>query len=420
MPSIDARPASPLPRKHPVLVVDDDVATVEILAHVLEDEGFEVAKAHSAAEARAAIARRCPNLVLLDVMLPDGDGRNLCHEFKSAAPTRDAFIILISGMAIGPQSRISGLNLGADEYLTKPVQPAEIVARIRSFLRIRETADALRHARDELELRVLERTGELQEANEQLHHAAGELRALSHRLLEAQERERRRLAHELHDEAGQTLTVLSYVFDTLEEPGRTPSAQTVADGRGALKRLTALIRNLWQELRPALLDDLGLLSALQWYFERIAANSGLRVDFRQEGIEGRRFDPDIETAAYRTTQEALTNVTRHAGVKEARVTVCADERALRVEIVDKGRGFETRGGRLSRDGSCGLVGMSERVRLLGGTFTLTSQIGEGTRLIAEFPLAEERPPEEPPAFTTLDTRMLRPADFAKPGPASTT
>lgn len=405
--------------KHSVLVVDDDVATVEILAQVLEDEGFDVWKAHTAAEARTSVARRCPDLVLLDVMLPDADGRNLCHEFKSAETTRDAFIILISGMAIGAQSRISGLNLGADEYLTKPVQPQEIVARIRSFLRIREAADALRHARDLLEVRVTERTAELQQANEQLLQAADELRALSHRLLEAQERERRRLAHELHDEAGQTLTVLSYVFDSLEEPGRAPSAQSLTDGRHALKRLTALIRNLWQELRPALLDDLGLLSALQWYFERVAANASLRVDFRQQGIEGRRFDSDVETAAYRTIQESLTNVTRHAGVKEARVTVCADDRVLRVEVVDEGNGFDTRGGRLSRDGSCGLVGMSERVRLLGGTFTLTSQPGKGTRLVTEFPLVEERP-SEPRPFTTMDTRMLRPADFASTSQPLTT
>lgn len=374
-----------------MLVVDDDVATVELLAHVLEDEGFEVWKAHTAAEARATVAQRCPDLVLLDVMLPDGDGRNLCHEFKTAEPTRDVFVILISGMAVGAQSRISGLNRGADEYLTKPVQPQEIVARVHSFLRIRQAADALRHARDLLEERVRERTSELQQANEQLQLAAGELRALSHRLLEAQERERRRLAHELHDEAGQTLTVLKYVFDTLEEPGLAPSPQSLADGRAALKSLTALIRNLWQELRPALLDDLGLLSALQWYFERIAVGSSLQVDFRQQGVEGRRFDPDIETAAYRTVQEALTNVTRHAGVKEAQVIVCADERSLRVEVLDEGKGFDTRGGRLSRDGSCGLVGMSERVRLLGGTFTITSQPGKGTRLVAEFPLNEAPP-----------------------------
>ncbi|MFM8469121.1 MAG: response regulator [Limisphaerales bacterium] len=224
--------------KHPVLIVDDDVATVEILAHVLEDECFAVAKAHSAAEARAAIARQCPDLILLDVMLPDGDGRNLCHEFKSAEPTRDVFVILISGMAIGPQSRISGLNLGADEYLTKPVQPAEIVARIRSCLRIREAADALRRANERLEERVLARTEELWLANQELQLAAAASRALSSRLLETQERERRRLAHELHDEAGQALTVLKFSFDSIEELAAPGAPEAMAEGRAALTRLT--------------------------------------------------------------------------------------------------------------------------------------------------------------------------------------
>lgn len=370
--------------RHRVLLVDDDAVIIELLAALLEDAGFEVRTAGSAMEARAVLTEYSPALILLDVVLPDADGREFCHWLKAEQRTKDTFVILISGLAVGPSSCISGLNLGADDYLTKPVQPQELIARIRSFLRIRQAADELRHAKEHLEVNVQARTAELREANLQLQRSTEDLRTLSRRLLETQERERRRLAHELHDEAGQTLTVLNYSFDTLEAAGNA-DPRALNDGRGALKRLTTLIRNLWQELRPALLDDLGIVPALLWYFERYMPATGVRVEFHADDVDRQRFNPEIETAVYRTVQESLTNVARHAGVSSAMVSLRTTATVLLVEVLDHGKGFNPRAG-LSRDGSCGLVGMSERVRLLGGSFAISSDPGKGTRVMAEFPL----------------------------------
>lgn len=398
--------------RHSVLIVDDDHATVALLAALLEDEGFEVWEAFSAQEARALLARRQPQLLLLDVRLPDADGRDLCQSLKADERFRPLFIILISGMEIGVQSRVSGLNLGADEYLTKPIQPQELIARLRSFLRIREASEALRKANEQLEERVLERTEALRLANGQLHQAAEELRTLTSRLLETQERERRRLAHELHDEAGQALTVLKYSFDNIEEVAQSHAPEAVANGRASLTRLTQLIRNLWQELRPAMLEDFGLVPALVWYFDRFTPSTRIRVDFQHEEVDGRRFDQAIETAAYRTVQECLTNVARHAGVQTVRVLLKVESERLQVQVFDQGRGFDARGG-LSRNGSCGLVGMQERVRQLHGTWTLATRPGFGTHISVLFPLSEDKHPELP-AFTTIDTRILRPADFGLP------
>lgn len=389
--------------------------TVGVMAELLELEGFEIWQAFSAADARALLEQRQPELLLLDVRLPDADGRDVCAELKADSRFDNLFIILISGMEVGVQSRVSGLNLGADEYLTKPIQPVELIARLRSFLRIREAGEALRRANEFLEERVLERTEELRQANSSLEQATAELRTFSRRLLETQERERRRLAHELHDEAGQALTVLKFSFDSLDNMVKDGASDSLADGRASLTRLTQLIRNLWQELRPAMLEDFGLVPAMIWYCHRYTATARVKVDFEHEGMDGKRFDPEIETAAYRTIQESLTNVARHAKVDNVRVLLWSASGLLHVQVSDQGRGFDPRAG-LSRNGSCGLVGMQERVRLLNGTWSITSRPGSGTRVIAEFPINESGR-ATPQESSTLDTQFLRPGDFSKPVPA---
>jgi signal transduction histidine kinase len=136
-----------------------------------------------------------------------------------------------------------------------------------------------------------------------------------------------------------------------------------------------------------MLDDLGLMAALRWHFERYTAQCKITVNFKQVGLEGRRFAAPIETAAYRIVQEALTNVARHAHVEYVQVRIEVDEHMLRIHIQDFGGGFDPDS--LSAGTSAGLYGMRERVIILGGDLRINSAPGSGTLLVAELPLGAQ-------------------------------
>jgi PAS domain S-box-containing protein len=211
------------------------------------------------------------------------------------------------------------------------------------------------------------------------------LLTFSRRLVEVQEAERRHIARELHDEVGQILTGLTLI---LESSARGPSEAlmtTMREAQRMVMELLSRVRTMSLDLRPATLDDFGLLPALLWHFERYTALTGVRVIFGQSGLGGRRFDPEIETAAYRIAQEALTNVARHSGMPEVMVWVTAATDLLTMQVEDHGAGFDPEAA-LCGDVSSGLIGMRERTKLLNGRFTLESVPGTGTRLIAELPI----------------------------------
>jgi len=198
------------------------------------------------------------------------------------------------------------------------------------------------------------------------------------------EEERSRIARELHDEIGQALTGIKLV---LERSIREQSASVQANLTQALvvaNELIGRVRDLSLELRPAMLDDLGLLAALRWHFERYTSQVNIKVDFNQAGLERRRFQPEIETAAYRIVQEALTNVARHAKVERAEVNIRADDSMLRIEVRDAGIGFPS--GSVITSNTGGLSGMRERATMLGGQVIVDSAPGGGTLLTAELPL----------------------------------
>lgn len=261
----------------------------------------------------------------------------------------------------------------------------------------------LQKARDGLERRVEERTAELAQANEVLLVEVGErrraedalrdyaerLKILSRRLMEVQEVERRNIARELHDEISQVLTGLKL---SLEMCARLPSdnvGASLGQAQMLVNELMARARKLSLDLRPGMLDDLGLLPALLWHIEHYTAQTRVNVTFRNSGLEGRRFAPEVETAAYRIAQEALTNIARHAGVTEARLRVWAEDHTLTIEVEDRGKGFDPQTAMAANDTS-GLAGMRERAQLLGGKLTIESYLGAGTRLTAELEIGEER------------------------------
>lgn len=219
-------------------------------------------------------------------------------------------------------------------------------------------------------------------------HAEDALRALSSRLVAVQETERRHVARELHDYIGQELTGLKFL---LEMTSRLPAHSLRAKLNEALASINELVervQDLSLDLRPAMLDDLGLIPALLWHFERYTAQTDVRVAFSHRGMQ-RRFDPEIETAVYRIVQEALTNVARHADVKEAAVRLAANRGLLSVNIEDVGVGFDPEAV-VDGGASSGLTGMYERASLLGGSLKVNSSLGGGTRVIARFPLGSAR------------------------------
>lgn len=211
------------------------------------------------------------------------------------------------------------------------------------------------------------------------------MRTLSERLVAVQEAERAHLARELHDEIGQMLTSLSLALTVSERLPPSVLRERVSQVQRQINQLTAQVRTLSLNLRPAMLDDLGLLPALVWFTRRYSDQTGIQVQLQHAGLE-RPIAPATGATAYRVLQEALTNVARHARVDRARVQVWATEAILAVQVVDEGAGFDVEAA-LTGYSSSGLIGMQERVRLAGGSLSVESGPGEGTRLLAELPLA---------------------------------
>jgi signal transduction histidine kinase len=219
---------------------------------------------------------------------------------------------------------------------------------------------------------------------EQLRSGRQQLQALSQRLLEVQEGERRVIARELHDEVGQALTGLKLFLEADSRAAGETASSKLTTAQSLVDDLINRVRDLSLDLRPTMLDDLGLVPALLWQFERYTAQTGIRVNFQHFGLI-RRFDPDVETAAYRIVQEALTNVARYAQVNEATVNLWADSAMLNVQIEDQGVGFDADPSRTPHS-SNGLAGMRERAMLLEGQLTIETAPGAGTQITAELPL----------------------------------
>jgi signal transduction histidine kinase len=294
----------------------------------LHDSGKRI-EPQSWASARAVSKGETSLNELIDIETFDGQQKTIQN---SAAPTRNA----------------EGLIVGSVVVIE------DVTERVRAQKGLRESADRMQH--------------------------------LSRRLLEIQEEERRHLARELHDEVGQVLTSLRLM---LKPDGDFTAAAAKAGFERAsalVDELLEMVRQLSFDLRPAELDKLGLVPGLLALFARYSRQTGVLVNFKHQGANG-RFTPEVETTAYRIVQEALTNVARHAAVAEVTVRVWTSADMLSAQIEDQGRGFDAEDA-LARPRSGGLPGMQERITLLGGRLTIESRPGAGTQITAELPLSE--------------------------------
>jgi PAS domain S-box-containing protein len=216
--------------------------------------------------------------------------------------------------------------------------------------------------------------------------ARAHLQAVSRQLVAIQEAERAHIARDLHDEIGQMLTGLKLVLaiGTRSKPAMVLAR--LAEAQALINELTTRVREISLDLRPAMLDDLGLLPTLLWHVKRYTEQTQIQVAMKHTGLD-QRLAPDVEIAVYRLVQEGLTNVARHADVRDVAIWLWRTADSVGVRIKDQGRGFTPKEV-LAAHTSSGLAGMIERVRLLGGQLTIESAPGQGTRLTAELPLGD--------------------------------
>lgn len=222
----------------------------------------------------------------------------------------------------------------------------------------------------------------------QVQQGEERMQALSRRLLEVQEQERRAIARELHDEIGQIMTGLQLQIGILQHGARPDQENQFATLNSTLSDLIQRVDGMSLNLRPSVLDNLGVLPALLRHIDRYTRQTDIEVDFLHTDLD-QRFPPEIETVVYRVVQEALTNVARYAGVPQVLVQVQVTAQAIIIEVIDEGPGFDLQPV-LNAGMSSGISGMYERVGLVGGQLFIEAVPGNGTTIIAEIPLPERQ------------------------------
>jgi signal transduction histidine kinase len=367
-----------------ILIADDNADVRQYLARLLAEQ-YDV---ETAADGKSAIAKaraHAPDLIVSDVMMPELDGFQVLQQLRSDEKTRNIPVILLSARA-GEESRVEGMQSGADDYLVKPFSARELLARVSARLDIsrlqRQAEEQLRATQAELEQKVQERTREL-------YIASQELRELSARILQAQDEERRRLARELHDGVGQLLAAASMEVANLSDGKES----LIASGVSSINGLGSLIAQVNQDIRtmsyllyPPLLDEVGLRSALAEYVHGFGQRSRIQVDL-DVPADLKRLDRDLELCLFRVVQECLTNIHRHSESKTASIRITFADGLLTLEVRDQGKGISAdRLAEIHAKGEgVGVRGMRERIRHFSGDLTVKSD-NPGTTVRVAVPI----------------------------------
>ena len=370
-----------------ILIVDDTPVNLEVITDFLESYGFGIRMARSGESALKRVEYNRPDIILLDVLMPGMDGFETCRRLKAQQATEDIPIIFMTSLT-STEDKVRGFEVGAVDYVTKPLHQEEVLARIKTHLHLRDLTLSLEEKNRQLEIGNRIEKMRLFEAVSQQRE---QLRALTSKLTQVQEAERTQLARELHDEMGQALTAISLNLTSACEalpPEISPEIKDrLVEASWLADQTLDQVRELSLNLRPPMLDDLGLVPTLLWYIKRYTQRVNIEVNFETVGLED-RMPSVLETAVYRIVQEALTNIAKHAqSAKNIQIRLGRSISEIVVRIEDNGPGFDVAksiGYQASGNGT-GLLGMRERVKLLGGEFKVESQPGQGTCLSITIP-----------------------------------
>lgn len=341
-----------------ILIVDDEIQNRKLLEALLRPEGYLTLCAANGEQALAAIAQRAPDLILLDIMMPGLDGYQVAGILKANPATSDIPIIMVTAQ-IDRSARLAGLNAGAEDFLTKPVDRDELWLKVRNLLRLKDA---------------------LQQSRNSLHQL------LTHRE-QIKEEERKRIAREIHDDLGQNLLALRIDISILH--ARTADRHTRLHQRVniLLNNLDATIKSvksIINGLRPFELE-LGLQAAIEWQLKGFARTSGVACELSiSETALGYALGEEQTLTIFRILQEALSNIARHSHATRVAVALSRNERTFSMTVKDNGVGFYPHDRR--KENAFGIAGIKERMSALGGELSIDSSDGNGTVLSIFIPV----------------------------------
>ena len=345
-----------------ILIVDDSDATRETLLSILDGQGYTLITADNGSTAIKQADDIRPDLILLDIMMPGMDGFEVCRRIRSMPQIAEVPIIILTALD-DPGSLVQGIEAGADDFLSKPVNRHELRARVRTIVR-------------------LNRYHTLMEQREAL-------RVMADRMITMQEQERQRISRELHDDLGQALTIHMLDIRNLQEDFSLPAPELFGRLQALYQQsydISIKIRRLAQDLRPPVLDALGLVDSMQAFCVEITRRSDIPVHFSADPPLTLLSDA-YSLALYRVLQEALNNVVKHSHASQAWVDLTLENGTITLTVQDNGRGFNEEEN--SQTKGIGLAGLRERLTIAGGNFKISSSPKRGTILMAQLPLLDE-------------------------------
>ncbi len=349
-----------------VLMVDDQPSKLLSYEVILEELGENLIKANSGREALECLLKTDVAVVLMDVSMPELDGFELAEIIRQHPRFQKTAIIFISAVHLTEMDQLRGYERGAVDYVSVPVIPELLRAKVSVF-------------------------AELHRKAQQLETLNRELRMLSHRLIAAQDQERRRIARELHDSLGQDLSAAKMIADAMVMKNGSPDPikQSAAELSSLVDHAIQQVRSISYLLHPPLLDEIGLYSALQWYLDGLQKRSGIEMSIKAEPGDFPRLPADMETAIFRIVQEALTNVFRHSGASKASVLLTKGENEVACSVRDDGKGIteDVREFKPEIIG-VGIAGMRQRVKEFDGELQLRNA-NPGTLIEITIPVTNE-------------------------------
>ena len=339
--------------KTKILIVDDQPANLHLLEKMLSGLDLEIIKAYSGIEALELTKLHEFALVLLDVRMPGWDGFETAGRLRADPITKDLSIIFVTAYSKEQHQIFKGYEFGAVDYLIKPLEVMPLRSKVQIFCNLYLQKKALQHARDELEVRVKERTREL--------------RSLASKLVLTEERERRKLAIDLHDSIGQSLAIARIKLNSLtEKPDTIDKDETLNEVNQLLHQIIQHTRSLTFELSPPILYELGFEAALESLAEQMDELYNLKISVvSDQNVQ--ELEEDMRVLLFRTSKELLMNIVKHAKTETAQIYIESIDGRTRVTIEDEGVGFNVEDIRFGSGNNIGfgLFSIRERMHEVG-------------------------------------------------------